>query len=232
MNDAPNLALTPDNGVQLVFRGKLAERAPVLGQQRRSRSARAALLFVGLVIVVHHLKDGFPDEIEVGAQRRQHPCRRIAALPRQSQKDMLGADIFMLELMRFLDGELHDALRTGRIIRIVRRALRCGRNAPDASFRLLELDAELREDMRRHAFPLVQNAQQQMFRSDMAFAPFQCFSLREFQRRDGVGRKLIVAHGEFSCVCAPPDRICRTTAARFLSISVCERLSFPARFFK
>ena len=96
LNDAPNLALTPDNRVQLIFRGKLAERAPVLGQQRRSRSARAALLFVSLVIVVHHLKDGLPDEIEVGAQRRQHPRRRIAALPRQRQQNMFRADIVML----------------------------------------------------------------------------------------------------------------------------------------
>ena len=70
------------------------------------------------------------------------------------------------------------------------------------------------------------------FRPDMAFPPFQSLVLRKFQRGDGVRRKLIVVHGDFSCPGAPPARISRTTAARFLSISVCERLSLPAKFFK
>ena len=144
---------------------------------------------------------------------------------------MLGADKIMVELLRFLNGKLHDALRAERVIRIVRRPFRRARNPPDAGLRRLEFDAELREDMRRETLPLMQYAQEQMLGPDMAFPPFQRLPLREFQRRDGMGRELVV-HGKFSCPGAPPARISRTTAARFRSISVCDKLSFPARFFR
>ena len=135
-------------------------------------------------------------------------------------------------MMRLLHGELHDALRARRVIRIVRRPFRRGRDASDAKPRRFKLDAKLREDVRRDAFPLMQEPQQDMLRPDMAFPPFQSLVLRKFQRGDGVRRELIVVHGDFSCSGAPPARISRTTAARFLSISVCERLSLPAKFFK
>ena len=63
---------------------------------------------------LHELLDFQPDLAQIDVQVLQHVGRHPAALFDQAQQDMLGPDVFVIEPLRLLIGQLHDLPGTVR----------------------------------------------------------------------------------------------------------------------
>ena len=128
-------------------------------EHARAADARADR-FLGLA---HHADDLRPNLGRVGAQRLEHARGDALALAHEAEQDVLGADVVVAELARFLQGEFEHALGARRERDLDRDK---PRPAPDhflhLDARVLEVDAHRFEHLGRDAGRLADEAEQDL----------------------------------------------------------------------
>src|SRR5260221_11928508 len=67
---------------------------------------------LGLPLFIEDLDDVRPHLLQAEAKAFQHSCPYALALPEQSQEEVFGAEIGVVEAPRFIDGKLHHFLRS------------------------------------------------------------------------------------------------------------------------
>jgi hypothetical protein len=81
---------------------------------------------------------------------------------------MLGTDVVVIQPARLVDSELDDLLRARRQADFTQnRPVTAADDELDGRAHLVELDAEVRQHLRRHAVALADEAQQQVLGTDV-----------------------------------------------------------------
>jgi hypothetical protein len=81
------------------------------------------------------------------------------ALPEQSQEEVFGAEIGVVEAPRFIAGKLHHFLRSwGQAYFAGHKVIPTANNTFDGLTRLVEINPHAREHLAGHAFPLTKQA--------------------------------------------------------------------------
>src|SRR5206468_6880435 len=106
LDDALDLLLTADDGIELGLAGQLGEVACELVEYGSLR----ALLGPRVVLAAEQRQSLLPDLVEPGAERFEDLRGDRLPLFHEAEQQMLGADVVVAELPRFLDGELQHAL--------------------------------------------------------------------------------------------------------------------------
>ena len=99
--------LAADDRIQLGLPGQLGEVARELVEHRRL----GALLGTRIVLVAEQRQRLLPDLVEPRAQRLENLGGDGLAFLHQPEQQVLGADVVVAELARFLDRQLQHALR-------------------------------------------------------------------------------------------------------------------------
>ncbi|MPM91109.1 hypothetical protein SDC9_138235 [bioreactor metagenome] len=119
---------------------------------------------------------------------------------------MLGADVGMVELEGFTQGQLQDLLRPRSEGDVpLRRLLALTDDLDDLLAHRLQRDAELFQGLGGHSLTLVDQAQQQVFGADVVVVQGACFVLGEHDHSSGsIGEAL---EHRISSICdRPGDR--------------------------
>jgi hypothetical protein len=114
---------------------------------------------LGLPLFIEDLDDVRPHLLQAEAKAFQHSCPYALALPEQSQEEVFGAEIGVVEAPRFIDGKLHHSLRSwGQAYFAGHKVIPTANNAFDGLTRLVEINPHAREHLAGHAFPLTKQA--------------------------------------------------------------------------
>ena len=160
---------------------------------------------------------------EVGAELDEHLGGDALALADEAEQDVLGADVVVAELQRLAQRELEHLLGAGRERDVAgRRRAALADDLLDLVADRLERDAQRLERLRRDAFALVDQAEQDVLGADVAVVQQACFLLSEdHDPASPVGEAFehvspFVASGEYvdslyRRPSGPPDRV-RNTA--------------------
>src|SRR2546425_836780 len=161
LDDALDLLLAPDDGVELGLAGELREVARELVEHRRLR----ALLRPRVVLVAEQRQRLLTDLVQAGAERLEDLGRDRLALFHEAQQQVLGPDVIVTELTCLFDGQFEDALvlssegnftERERLAELSERALHLGLHG-------LEAQAQALEDGRRDAFTVTDEAEKNVF---------------------------------------------------------------------
>jgi len=116
LHDPLDLLLTPDDGVELVARGKGGEVAAELVEDGGSagRGLLAGALLLRAAVPGQELDDLLAHTAEISAQLLEDLGSNAFALPDEPEKDVLGADVVVAKLQRFTQRQLQHLLRSGR----------------------------------------------------------------------------------------------------------------------
>ena len=102
-----DLGLAPDDRVELALPGQLGEIAGELVEHRGLR----ALLGPRVVLIAEEGQGLLTDLVQAGAERLEDLGRDRLPFLHQAQQQVLGPDVVVSELARFLDRQLEDPLR-------------------------------------------------------------------------------------------------------------------------
>ena len=162
LDDALDLLLPPDDGVELGLTGELGEVTRELVENRRL----GALLRAWVVLVAEKGQGLLPHLVQSGAERLEDLGGDRLAFLHEAEEQMLRPDVVVTELARFFDRKLEDALGLGRERHLTERE-RLG-EASQRSFdlRLYRLQAkpEALQYGRRDPFSVADEAEQNMLR--------------------------------------------------------------------
>src|SRR5438132_1776548 len=115
LNDALDLVLASDDGVEQTFRSLCGDIGAQLVDERRIVLLLALTLLSGVGrCLAHLLQRERAQLVQVDAQRLQHIGGDTIAFPYQPQQQVLGADIVMPHAARLVNGQLDDALGARR----------------------------------------------------------------------------------------------------------------------
>ena len=126
LHDALDLAVAPDDGVQLLLAGLLGEVAAELVQHEGAGGlvARAAagggsglvagLARAGAAVAGQELDDLLAHAGQVGAELDEHLGGDALALTDEAEEDVLGADVVVAELEGLAEAQLQDLLGARR----------------------------------------------------------------------------------------------------------------------
>ena len=201
LHDPLDLLLTTDDGIELLVACELREiaaelvehertRRLVLRRTRTRRTRAGALLATG--VAGEQLDHLLADAGEIGAQLHEHLRGNAFAFANEAEEDVLGADVVVTELQRLAQRELEDLLGTGREGDVT------GRSRSSVTDDLLDLrangferDAERLEGLRRDAFALVDQSEQDVLGTDVVVIEKAGLLLREDDHPSGsVGEAL------------------------------------------
>jgi hypothetical protein len=165
-----DLALPADDRVELAVAGGLGEVAPELVEDRRTFSAAlrraladpgAGLAGLATRVARQQLDDLLTHLVEVRAELLQDLGGDALALADQAEQDVLGADVVVAELQRLAQRQLEHLLGTRRERDVPGgRGLAATDDLGDLLADGLERDVHRLERLRRDAFTLVDEAQQ------------------------------------------------------------------------
>jgi hypothetical protein len=114
------------------------------------------------------LDDLLTHPVEVSAQLDQHLSRHALALTDEAEQDVLGADVVMAELKRLTQGQLQHLLGPRRERNVpARRLLALADDFLDLLAHTLKRNAQTFQCLRRHALSLVDQAKQDVLRTDV-----------------------------------------------------------------
>src|SRR5258708_1184787 len=140
--------------------------------RKRSKQVSAPLL-------IEDLDDVRPHLLQAETKAFQHPCSYAFALPEQAQAEAFGAQVVMMEAPRFVDGKLQHFLSPwGQTDFARREMLSATHDTLDGLTSPLEIDAQACKHFTGHAFPLAEQAPQEMFSPGVVLL----YALRRFLR--------------------------------------------------
>ncbi len=119
-------------------------------------------------LLIEDLDGVRPHLLQAETKAFQHPCSYAFALPEQSQEEVFGAQVVMMDAPRFVDGKLQHFLSPwGQTDFARREVLSATHDTLDGLTSPLEIDAQACKHFTGHAFPLAEQAQQEMFSPDV-----------------------------------------------------------------
>ena len=156
--------LAPDDRVELALAGQLGQVARELVEDRRLR----ALLGPRVVLVAEERQRLLPHLVESGAERLEDLGGDRLPFLHEAEEQVLGADVVVAELPRFLDGELEHALglRRERNFAERERLGEAGERPLDLGLHRLEAKPEPLEHGGRDAFAVTDQAEQDVLGAD------------------------------------------------------------------
>ncbi len=189
LHHALDLALAPDDRVELFLARELREVAPELVEHERTRrlglgpagrAGGAARGFLGARVAGEQLNDLLAHAAEVRAELHEHLRGDAFALADQAEQDVLGPDVVVTELQRLAQRQLEHLLRSRREGDVTRRGLPA---VADDLLHLgahgLERDAERLECLGGNPFALVDQAEQDVLGPDVVVVEQARFLLGE-----------------------------------------------------
>src|SRR5207247_4969584 len=164
LDDPLDLLLAADDGIELRLPGELGEVAGELVEHGGLR----ALLGPGIVLIAEQGQGLLTDLVEPRAERFENLGRDRLALFHQAEQQVLGTDVVVPELPRFLDRQLEDALGLwGERNFTERQRLRKSSQGPfDFGLDGLESESEALQDRGRDPFTVSDQAEEDMLGSD------------------------------------------------------------------
>jgi hypothetical protein len=118
--------------------------------------------------------------LQTEAKVFQHPRAYALSLPEQSQEQVFGTNILVLETTRFVVGKLHHVLGVwGQTDFAGHEVISIANDTLDGLTRLLEIHTQMREHVRGHTIPLTKQAQQEVLGADGVVVEALCFFLGE-----------------------------------------------------
>ena len=192
LDDPLDLLLAADDRVELLCLRHRREVHAELIERRGLRAARLAArgrrLALGRRVLLSEGRDDLMAHLlERDAERLEDAGGDALALPDQPEEEVLGADVAVPELPRFIDRELDDLLRARRQGDLTRR----GRGVTpaddefDGGADLRELDAERIEDPCGDALAFPHQPEEQMLGPDVVVVEADRLVLSE--RQDALG---------------------------------------------
>ena len=91
-------------------RGRSQQIGPLPGLARPAQATQQALAGALTAIRAQHLDDGLADAVQVGTMRRDDLRGDALAFPDQAEQDVLGADVVVVQLQRFAQGQFQGLL--------------------------------------------------------------------------------------------------------------------------
>ena len=160
LDNALDLVLAADHGVELLLPGEVAEIAAELAEER-------GVLLVFSLSGRRYLEEGyrlFTDHGEADAEALHHLSGGPVFFLHQSEEKVLCPDIVLAEETSFLDGELEDLFRPrGKRDFAEGEDVLGGRKFADQfGLELLEIDAHVLHYRDRYAAPLPQDAEKEV----------------------------------------------------------------------
>ena len=169
LHHAADLGIAPDHGIQLALAGLLRQVAPVLLEGFVFVFGRLVRHPAVAAHTLERLQDGINGDAQMGSG-----LRRLAVFAAEGrQKQVLGADIFVLHLGRQLGGGLHRGLQVAGEAAVQTLALHLGPGAQHPVQHLaieVGLDPDLLQNGRNHAPLLPDQRQHQVKRVHLAMA--------------------------------------------------------------
>ena len=184
LHHALDFLLPADDRVQLPFpRGGGQVPAELVEHQRgrrrglRRRPGRRGLLALVSVQQLDHL---LADTVQVGTELDQHLRGHPIALADEAQQDVLGPDVVVTELQRLTQGQLQHLLGARSKGDVPGRCLLALADyLLDLLAHGLETDPQGFQGLRRHAFTLVDEAQQDVLGADVVVIEHPGFFLSQ-----------------------------------------------------
>src|SRR5262249_12224557 len=177
LDDALDLVVASDDGVELALAGQLGQVAAEAVQSRRLRlalgrlplTAAAFAAFIGFHVVPQQVQDFLADVFEAQAEVHQDLGGDALLLAQESQQQVLGADVVVAEVARLLDGVLDDLLGPRRLRQLAGRADLGARldELLDLQADLAEVDVEVLQHVGGDAGALLDQAQEDVLRADV-----------------------------------------------------------------
>ena len=175
LDDALDFVLAADDRIDLALLGEFREVAAEGAQRRRLDSSffagrRFAGRFAGVLLVfrrreirIEFLEDFVAGALDIDVEILQHAGGDAFAFAQQAEQDVLGADVGMIERLRFLAGEREHFLHPRRVGNVADHLrFRAGADLfldfhPDG----LEVEAHLLQDVDGNALAELDQAEQQ-----------------------------------------------------------------------
>jgi hypothetical protein len=140
----------------------------LLGRTLGRGPGRSRLL---ALVAAEQLDDLLAHPVEVGAELDQHLARDALALADETEQDVLGPDVVVAELQRLAQAQLQDLLGTrGERDVPARRLLALADDLLDLCPHGLQRDPEALQRLCGDAFPLVDEAEQDVLGPDVVVA--------------------------------------------------------------
>jgi len=162
LDDAADLVVAPDDGVELAGLGELGQVARVLFQGAVARLR----LWVGDALPAADVLHGVVDALLGDAGLRQDARHSGVALGEDGEEDVLGGNVLVLEPVGFFVGQVNNALDARGDEDLSCPAAvdgglgRRAQHVVQAPLNHRLLDAELLQDLRDHSLRLFQQRQQ------------------------------------------------------------------------
>ena len=181
LHDPLDLALAPDDGIQLVVAGQLGVVAAELiehGGARAGFAAAAAPTRGGAHLAAaagllatgprEELDDGLADLVQLGAELLQHLGGDALTLPDETEEDVLGADVVVAELQSLAQRQLENLLGARGEGDVPGRGLgTLADDLDDLRANRLERDAHSLEGAGGDALPFVDEPEEDVLRADV-----------------------------------------------------------------
>ena len=187
LDDALDLAVAPDHGVQLAVARVLREVPPELVE----RGGLARLLGGGGgASFPEQGDDQRADALEIGARRFEHAGGDAVALADQAEQEVFGADVVVREAPSFVQRELEDPLGPGRERDfLVRRTLAAPDGALDLRPDALEVDVQGLQHLAGDPFAVANDPEEEVLGADRAVVEALRFLLGEDDHTTGTFRE-------------------------------------------
>src|SRR5689334_10011274 len=171
LHHALDLGLAPDDGVELRLGGELGQGAPELVEELRALrllARGAALALLPPAGAGEHADDLVADLLGVCVEVEQDARRDALVLAHEAEQDVLGADVVVAQRERLAQRELEHLLRARRERDLAGGDLvALADDAGDLRAHLLDRDVERLEHARCEALLLAEQAEQDVFGTDV-----------------------------------------------------------------
>ena len=165
LNDALDFVRAPDDRVELVLASQRREVAAVRVERR---SLRLTLGSGRLPFCTEQARRLDADLGRIDAQVRENARGNAFALTNQTEQEMLGTDVIVIELTGLFKGQFDDALGPrGRSHLLLDGLTAASDDSLDLLANLCEVDAQGLKDFRRQAFAFGDDSEQNMLGSDI-----------------------------------------------------------------
>ena len=158
------------------------------------RSRRFLLAFRRSEIRIEFLQDFVARPLDIDFETLEHPRGDAFAFAQQAEQNVLGADVGMIERLRFLAGERENFFHPRRVGNVADHLrLRTGADLfldfhPDG----FEIEPHLLEDVHRDALPELDQAEQKMLGADVIVV--EAVGFFASQRQDLLGARSKIIH--------------------------------------
>ena len=169
LHHPPNFPVPPDNRIEHPIRGQPRQVNAVFFQ----RAVTAFRFPIGNPMAAAHPFQGLINPFRVNAELPVDLRRIALRLLDRGDKEMLDADVFVVQMLGFLPGRLQQLLRPGRNVNLLRRRNQLGRRLQQPIQPRLDRfrrNAQLRQDPRRNVLIVRQQGHIDMLHIPLAVA--------------------------------------------------------------